>query len=428
MGKISQVSAKYIIHSDFKIEGVVDKPDIIGAVFGQTEGLLGSDLELRELQRNGRIGRIEVVSETKNGKTTGTIQVPSSLDKAETCIVGAALEIIQRIGPCNALIEVKSIEDVRVSKRDQVITRAKDLLRNLMDSVMPDSAEIAEEVAHSVRQMEICAYGKEKLPAGPAIEDSDEIIVVEGRADVLNLLKYGFKNVIAINGTSVPATIAALCKQKTTTVFVDGDRGGELIIRELASVTEIDFVTKAPDGKEVEEITKKEINIALRSKIAFEQVKDDLKDLSRSSNNSNSNNNRRDSRNKDDSRDNRRNSRDNRTREPRQRDDREREPRRSSTPSISTDEKKAFKTIADDLVGSHAAVLLDQKLNVLGKVPNKELANTIKNLPGVHAALVDGDIDKDIVQAAEKAGTKFLVGSDAKAKGMSTTVLKMSDL
>lgn len=424
MGKISQVSAKYIIHSDFKIEGVVDKPDIIGAVFGQTEGLLGSDLELRELQRNGRIGRIEVVSESKNGKTIGTIQVPSSLDKAETCIVGAALEIIQRIGPCNALIQVKSIEDVRVSKRDQVVNRAKDLLRLLMDNQMPDSAEIAEEVAHSVRQMEICTYGKDKLPAGPGIEDSDEIIVVEGRADVLNLLKYGFKNVIAINGTSVPQSIADLCRQKTTTVFVDGDRGGELIIRELASVTEIDFVTRAPDGKEVEEITKKEINKALRAKIAYEQAKEDLKETTRSQNNNRldtRNNNRNDSKDK-------RKPRYTRDREPRQREDRDREPRRSSAPSIGADEKKAFKKIADDLVGSHAAVLLDEKLNVLGKVPNKELANTIKNLPGVHAALVDGEIDKDTVQAAEKAGTKFLIGSDAKVKGMSTTVMKMSDL
>ena len=57
MGKISPVSAKYIVHSSINIDGVVDRPDVIGAIFGQTEGLLGADLELRELQRSGRIGR-----------------------------------------------------------------------------------------------------------------------------------------------------------------------------------------------------------------------------------------------------------------------------------------------------------------------------------------------------------------------------------
>ena len=55
MGKISQVSSKYIIHANIDIEGVVDRPDVIGAIFGQTEGLLGADLELRELQKSGRI-------------------------------------------------------------------------------------------------------------------------------------------------------------------------------------------------------------------------------------------------------------------------------------------------------------------------------------------------------------------------------------
>ena len=161
MGKISPISAKYIIHSSIDIEGVVDKPDVIGAIFGQTEGLLGADLELRELQKSGKIGRIEVNTETRNGKTKGDIIVPSSLDKAETSIIGAALEIIQRIGPCNAKIQAINIEDVRVSKRSFVIERAKELLRSLMNSSMPDSQELADEVAYSVRVMEIQEYGKE---------------------------------------------------------------------------------------------------------------------------------------------------------------------------------------------------------------------------------------------------------------------------
>ena len=121
MGKISPVAAKYIIHATINIEGVVTRPDVVGAVFGQTEGLLGSDLELRELQRSGRIGRIDVEIETKSGKTDGKIDVPTSLDKAETSLVGGALEVIKRIGPCNASVKVESIEDVRGSQRDFVV-------------------------------------------------------------------------------------------------------------------------------------------------------------------------------------------------------------------------------------------------------------------------------------------------------------------
>ena len=276
MGKISPVSAKYIVHATIEIDGVVDRPDVIGAIFGQTEGLLGADLELRELQRSGRIGRIEVNTDTRSGKTKGAIDVPSSLDKAETAIIAAALEIIQRIGPCNAKIQTNSIEDVRVSKRTFVIERAKELLKNLQNTSMPDSQELADEVAHSVRMMEIVEYGKDRLPAGPGIDEGEEIIVVEGRADVLTLLKQGFKNAIAMNGTSIPDTIVELCKKKIVTMFVDGDRGGSLIVKELTSLSDVDFVARAPDGKEVEELTKKEIHQALRSRITGEQAKLDF--------------------------------------------------------------------------------------------------------------------------------------------------------
>ena len=235
MAKISPVSSKYIVHTQITTEGVVEKPDVIGAIFGQTEGLLGNELELRELQRNGKIGRIEVKLEVRSGKTSGFIIIPSSLDKVETAIIAAALETIQRIGPCNAKVEVQNIEDVRVSKRSYVTERAKELLKELTEKVLPDSQEITDEVAYSVRMMEVREYGKDRLAAGPAIDESDEVIVVEGRADVLNLLKHGIKNVICLNGTSVPETIKELSKKKVLTAFVDGDRGGDLIIRKLLS-------------------------------------------------------------------------------------------------------------------------------------------------------------------------------------------------
>ena len=415
MGKIAPISSKYIIHASIEIDGTIDRPDVIGAIFGQTEGLLGSELELRELQRSGRIGRIEVNVETKGGKSAGTIIIPSSLDKAETSIIGAALEIIQRIGPCNAKIKVKNIEDVRVSKRSYVIDRAKELLSGMIDNVMPDSQELADEVAFSVRVMEITEYGKEKLPAGPAVDESEEILVVEGRADVLNLLKHGIKNAIALNGTSVPEAVKELSKKKNVTAFVDGDRGGRLIVRELLSVAEVDFVTYAPDGKEVEEVTNKEIHKALRSKIAAEQAKLDLSREAESSNYDDNRNNRRQNKGH-------KHNGKQQHRQPQQQQQQKEEHYKRAAPT--QEEKKRFKEMLEDLIGTRGASILDSQLNILGKVPISELATTIKSLnSGVYAVIFDGPVEKDLVGVAEKVGVSFLVGMDTKAKSSKKVAL-----
>jgi len=396
MGKISPVSSKYIVNAVIEIEGVVDRPDVIGAIFGQTEGLLGEELELRELQRSGRIGRIEVNIETRGGKSFGQIVIPSSLDKAETAIVGAALEIIQRIGPCNAKVKVQNIEDVRISKRNFVVERAKVLLKQMMDNIMPDSQEIADEVAQSVRVMEITQYGKDRLPAGPNIDDADEVILVEGRADVLNLLKHGFKNGIALNGTSVPQTIIELSKRKDMVVFVDGDRGGSLIIRDLLNVAEIDFVTKAPDGKEVEELAKKEIHKALRSRVTSEQAKLELSSVD--------------------------------TSQSLRRPLRAVPPRSNIRPvapvrpkvakvALRTDEKKRLSEMLEGLIGTRGAYVLDNKMNVLGKVPFTELNGTLKSLnTGVYAIVFDGVVEKSLVDIAERSSIKHIIAMDTRVK------------
>ena len=432
MAKISPVAAKYIVHSTINIEGIVDRPDVIGAVFGQTEGLLGSDLELRELQRSGRIGRIEVNVTTSSGKTTGEIIIPSSLDKTETAIVAAALEIIQRIGPCNAKIEVKNIEDVRTSKRQFVIDRAKSLLRDLMDKSLPDSQEIADEVAKSVRMMEVEEYGREKLAAGPMVEESEEIIIVEGRADVLTLLKHGFKNAIALNGTSVPQTIKELTKKKTATVFVDGDRGGDLIIRELLSTSELDFVCKAPDGKEVEELTKKEIHKALRGKITVEQSKLDLGVNSKGELKAEAPSTRQQHYSQRDTKDTReaRGSSNRDSRNGYKQNSRGSSQRQTSYPqvtqgkSLTDTEKKKIKATMDDLFGTRGACLFDQALNVLGKVPFSELSSTIKSLSGgIYALVLDGAVTDDLVKLSEKLGITHVVGTSSKAKSIRVNVL-----
>jgi len=262
---------KYLIESRLEAEGVVDKPDVVGAVFGQTEGLLGEELDLRDLQKSGRIGRIEVEVQSKKGRSEGTILIPSSLDQVETSIIAAALETIDRVGPCRAAIRVERVEDVRAVKRAKIIERARQLLATMVEESKATGTGLLDEVRGSVSASEIVTFGPERLPAGPNVKDSDAIIVVEGRQDVLNLLRAGIKNTIAAEGTNIPKTIQDLSKERNVTAFVDGDRGGDLILRELLQVAEVDFIARAPRGREVEELTGKQITKALRNKVSADQ-------------------------------------------------------------------------------------------------------------------------------------------------------------
>ena len=262
---------KYLIKVKIIADGVVEKPDVVGAIFGQTEGLLGEELDLRDLQKSGKIGRIEVEIDSKKGRTEGTVLIPSGLDQVESSILAASLETIDRIGPCKAKVDVEEVEDVRQEKRKKVIERAEQLYKRMSESGKTVSESIIASVREEVERGEIISYGEDRLPAGPAIKDSDAVIVVEGRNDVLNLLKYGIKNTIAVQGTNIPKTVQKLSKERTTTVFLDGDRGGDLILKEMLQVAEVDFVARAPPGTEVEELTYKQIVKALRYKTPTEQ-------------------------------------------------------------------------------------------------------------------------------------------------------------
>ena len=286
MGKGEELTTtKYLIHAQINANGIVEKPDVVGAVFGQTEGLLSNDLDLRELQRTGRIGRIQVNIHSNGGRAKGDIVIPSSLDRVETAILAASLETINRVGPCEAQIQTLKVEDVRAVKREQVVNRAKEIYKNMVESVGPASMKMIEEVREAMRIHEISEYGDDRLPAGPSIHTSDAIIVVEGRSDVLNLLKYGIKNTVAVEGVSVPQSIGELSKKRTTTAFVDGDRGGELILKELLQIGDVDYITRAPQGKEVEDLEKDEVLVALRDKVPTPQFLANHNILSESDNN-----------------------------------------------------------------------------------------------------------------------------------------------
>ena len=281
---------KYLIKAKIFTDGVVEKPDVVGAIFGQTEGLLGEELDLRDLQKGGKIGRIEVEIDSKKGKTEGYLLIPSGLDQVESSILAASLETIDRIGPCKARVEIESIEDVRIQKRQKVVERAESLYKKMAQGGKGVSESIIQTVREEVEKGEIISYGEDKLPAGPAIKESDSIIVVEGRSDILNLLKYGIKNTIAVQGTSIPRTVQELSRERTVTVFLDGDRGGDLILKEMLQVAEIDFVARAPPGTEVEELTYKQIVKALRYKtpvaqyLSMKGMAEELKELNEKNN------------------------------------------------------------------------------------------------------------------------------------------------
>ncbi|RLI45460.1 DNA primase [Candidatus Bathyarchaeota archaeon] len=273
MGSSQTVTVKYVIRAKFEVEGVVEKSDVIGAVFGQTEGLFGSELDLRELQKSGRIGRIEINLQSKQDKTTGTILIPTSLDRVSTAIIAASLESIDRVGPCSAKVTLEKLEDLRDTKRRAIIDRAKKILQEWTIETLPTTDEIFREVSEILRMVKVEKYGPEGLTAGPKVEDSKEILIVEGRADVINLLKYGIENAIAVEGAKIPETIINLCKKKEATAFLDGDRGGDLILKELMQVADIKYVARAPSGKEVEELNGKQIKAALKNKVPVEKAK-----------------------------------------------------------------------------------------------------------------------------------------------------------
>ncbi|MEF8884711.1 MAG: DNA primase DnaG [Haloarculaceae archaeon] len=264
-----QDSAKYLIHADITADGVVERSDVVGAVFGQTEGLLGDELDLRGLQESQKLGRIDVQIESEGGQSFGEITIASGLDRVETAILAAALETIERVGPCRASVEVSELEDVRSAKRREVVERATELLA-AFDEASLSSEDIVAEVREAVRVEDITEF--HGLPAGPRVGESDAVIVVEGRADVLTLLKYGVKNAIAVEGTDVPEEVARLTRERTVTAFLDGDRGGDLILKELAQVGDIDHVALAPPGRSVEDLSRGEVMTALRQKVPFEAV------------------------------------------------------------------------------------------------------------------------------------------------------------
>ena len=388
---IDPSTTKYMIKANIKADGIVEKSDVVGAIFGQTEGLLGDELDLRELQRSARVGRIEVELESKGGKSNGTITLPTSLDRVETVILAAAFESIDRVGPCKATIVAEEVEDVRVVRRKKVIDRAKELLNKVIEDSKVDGESIADTVRQAVQIEEIVNYGHDHCPAGPNIDKSDAIVIVEGRRDVLNLLKYGIKNVIAVGGTNIPKTVIDLTKERITTAFVDGDRGGILILKELLQTADIDFVARAPQTREVEEIPQKLIMKSLKNKIPAEQYAE-MYDI------------KLEKKDKDI--------------EPKK-EKREQKTKQSSegpveekqkVGEVSDEKQKNYAAMLNEISGSLKAVLLDGKDKELKKIPVRELTDELKKSDNISTVVFDGIITQRLLDIANNKNIKEIVG------------------
>ena len=415
-------AAKYQVRARISAEGVIDKPDVVGAVFGQTEGLLGDELDLRDLQKSGRIGRIEVEIDSRKGKSEGEIIIPSSLDQVETAILASALETVDRIGPCRAKIEVVSVEDIRISKRQKVVERAKEILAHLQEESKGVGIDLTEAVRKGVQVDEITTYGPEHLPAGPNVDQADALIVVEGRSDVLNLLRCGIKNVIAVEGTSVPQTVKDLSRGKTVTAFTDGDRAGELILREMLQTMDLDFVARAPRGSEVEELTQKQLLKCLRNKIPINQY------LEMSGfESTGATREPREDRGEGGDRGERNERRDDRNSERQRRDDRERErmpppPQRAPPPPPPPPPPPAAVPLPPDLQhyfellegveNASRAIFIGEDDSVVGEAPIKEMFEALATLPAQAKAVVfDGIVSQRLLDVAQEKGIGTVVAT-----------------
>jgi DNA primase len=361
---------KYHVKLKFEVDGVVEKADLIGAIFGQTEGLFGPKMNLNELQKTWKVGRIEISLDSGNGKTFGDVIIPMSTDISTASLIAAAVENVEKVGPCTAHFKLIAVEDVRATKKKVIVDRAKEIMKEWATKVESTTEEELRAVAESTKAAKIISFGREELPAGPGIYTSDTVIIVEGRADVLNLLRAGIENTVAVEGTNIPDSVLKLSREKKAIAFLDGDRGGDMILRELQQVARIEKVYRAPQGREVEELTPVEILDMLRREPAPPRHGPPREE---------------------------------------HREFRREEPR---GPPVQLPDGLAEKTkeVFPQINGTLEGVILDDSLAQKSKVPVSELVKALQSTEGAKYVIFDGIITQRMLDAAEKAGVKAIVG------------------
>ena len=357
---------KYLVKLRFEVDGVVERADVIGAIFWLTEGLFGPEMNLNDLQKSWKGGRIEINLESKNDKTRGEVIVPMSTDIGTAALIAAAVESVDKVGPCSARFNVGAIEDVRAVKRKQIVDRAKLIVRDWSSKTSSEGENVLKDVTESTKRAKVVNYGLENLPAGPGVYSSDLVYLVEGRADVVLFLRAGIENVVALEGTSIPDSIIELGKKKRLIAVLDGDRGGELIEKELAQVMHVEMVIHAPAGKEVEDLTPIDVINMLKAEKAEVPA------------------------------------------QPRRQRQAESPQPRVAEP----DEPVVVKAreLYPNLNGTLEAILLDQGLQEIGRFPISELVQKMEGTSGAQFLIFDGIVTQRLVESAAKVGVKGIIG------------------
>jgi DNA primase len=391
---------KYHVKLKFEVDGLVEKADIIGAIFGQTEGLLGPEMNLNELQKVSKVGRIEVNVETKGNMTKGDALIPMSTDISTAALIAAAIESIDKVGPFPAKFGLVGIDDIRAIKKRVIVDRAKKIVQDWATRTISEGEEMLKDVYDASKPGKLTSFGKAQLACGTGVFDSDWIILVEGRADVVNLLRAGYDNAIAIEGARIDESVTKLTDGKRVVAFLDGDRAGDLILKELHGVVKIDKVLRAPSGKEVEECTPLEISEILKAAFSPE-----LPSAQQPLYHQQQPNDRRHFR---------------REREPREgyrtTDAPQQEALQSAQPSkeaLAEDRPEILSAVRDvypQINETLEAVVLDGSMNTLIKVPVSEVIKRLNSAEGGKLLVIDGIVTQRLVDAADKAGIEYIVG------------------
>ncbi len=351
---------KYHVKLSFDVDGLVEKADIIGAIFGQTEGLLGPEMNLNELQKVSKVGRIEVNTTTTTNQTKGDALIPMSTDINTAALIAAAIESIDKVGPFQAKFKLDAIDDVRSAKKKEIVDRAKDIVQKWSTKTISEGDEMLKDVSDVSSSGKLTTFGREKLACGSGVFDSPWLILVEGRADVINLLRAGYDNSLAIEGARIDESIKSLCESKAKVVaFLDGDRAGGFILKELRSLVNVDVVLRAPEGVEVEELTPIQI---------VEILKETAEDMKKE------------------------------TAKPKLQDPKD-EP-------IANVAMKIFSGLNESL----EAVALDESHSQVFRVPVSEVVGKLSPGSGIKYLVLDGIITQRLIDSAKQAGIECVIG------------------
>jgi DNA primase len=388
---------KYHVKLKFEVDGLVEKADIIGAIFGQTEGLLGPEMNLNELQKVSKVGRIEVNVDTKSNIAKGDALIPMSTDISTAALIAAAIESIDKVGPFQARFGLFGIDDIRAIKKKVIVDRAKKIVQEWATKTISEGEEMLKDVYDASKPGKLTAFGKAQLACGTGVFDSDWIILVEGRADVINLLRAGFDNAIAIEGAKIDETVTKLTEGKKVIAFLDGDRAGDLILKELQGLVKIDKILRAPHGREVEECTPMEIAEILRETMPF--VSADGQQISSL------------------------HVQHPESRQAQRRDKQEQVAQQEQQQQIqftsnsnvnqqaeNAEILSAVKEVYPQINETLEAVLLDSSMKTLIKIPVSDVVKKLNSTEGAKMLILDGIVTQRLVEAAYKAGIEYIVG------------------